>query len=190
VNPVPETAITDPQDAQLVRRISAGDRSAEEELCQKYRPRALFLVRQRAFGRTEVAEDIAQEAMPALITSIRDGRLTDPTKIGAYLFRTCSNLVTRWRNRQDRERPLGSTQRAATGGDPEELYIETETRDRLMRAFEELSETDREILAQRFAQELSFAQIAENLGIAYANARQRARRAVARLRDRLGTENC
>ncbi len=188
VSSVPETAITTQRDAELVQRIAAGDRIAEGELCERYRPRAVFLVRRRAFGREEVAEDIAQEAMPSLIAAIRDGRLKDPTKIGAYLFRTCSNLSARWRNRQARETPLGSTQRAATGGDPEELYIERETRDRLMQAFEELSKTDREILAQRFGEELSFAQIAENLGIAYANARQRARRAVARLRDRLGTE--
>ncbi len=185
VNPVPETAITDQQDAQLVRRIAAGDRSAEEELCERYRPRAVFLVRQRAFGRQDVAEDIAQEAMPALIAAIREGRLTDPTKIGAYVFRTCSNLTARWRDRQARETPLGSTQRAAIGRDPEELYIEKETRAQLMVAFEELSATDREILAQRFADELSFAQIAENLGITGANARQRARRAVSRLRNRL-----
>jgi RNA polymerase sigma factor (sigma-70 family) len=187
VSPIPETAIMGPQDAQLVRRIAAGDRSAAEELCQRYRPRAVFLVRQRAFGREDVAEDIAQEAMPALIAAIRDGRLTNPAKIGAYLFRTCSNLAARWRERQERERPLGSTQRA-TGSDPEESYIEKETQARLMLAFEELSATDREILAQRFAEELSFAQIAANLGITYANARQRARRAVSRLRDRLGTE--
>jgi RNA polymerase sigma-70 factor (ECF subfamily) len=185
VSSVPETAITTEQDADLICRISAGDRSAEEELCERYRPRAVFLVRRRTFGREEVAEDLAQEAMPALITAIRDGRLTDPAKIGAYLFRTCSNLAARWRTRQARETPLGSAQRAAAGDDPEELYIEKETRARLMRAFEELSQTDREILAQRFAEELSFTQIAGNLGITYANARQRARRAVSRLRDRL-----
>lgn len=188
VSPIPETAITDRQDAQLIQRIAAGDSGAEEELCEKFRPRAVFLVRQRAFGRQEVAEDIVQEAVPALISAIRDGRLADPAKIGAYLFRTCSNLAARWRSRQAREAPLGSTQAQADGDDPEELYIEKETRARLTQAFEELSPTDREILAQRFTEELSFAQIAGNLGITYANARQRARRAVSRLRDRLESE--
>jgi RNA polymerase sigma-70 factor (ECF subfamily) len=187
VNPIPETTITDQRDAELLSRITAGDKNAEEKLCERYRPRAVFLLLRRAFGRQEVAEDLAQEAMQALIAAIRDGRLTNPAKIAAYLFGSCSNLVARWRTKQARETSLGNMQPSATEDDPEESYIENETRARLMQAFRDLSKTDREILSQRFAKELGFEQIAKNLGITGANARQRARRAVSRLRDRLKT---
>jgi RNA polymerase sigma factor (sigma-70 family) len=184
---IPETPIADQRDAEVLGRIAAGEKSAEEELCDRYRPRAVFLLLRRAFGREEVAEDLAQEAMQALIAAIRDERLTDLTRIGAYLFGTCSRLAARWRARQARETSLENMQPASADDDPEEQYIETETRVRLMEAFTYLSRTDREILSQRFAKELSFAQIASNLGITGANARQRARRAVSKLRDRLET---
>jgi RNA polymerase sigma factor (sigma-70 family) len=187
VDPIPETNVTNRQDTHLFRRIVAGEESAEDELCRKYRPRVVFLLLRRTFGREEVAEDLAQEAMPALIAAIRDGRLMDPTKIGAYLFGTCSKLAARWRARQARETSLESMQPASADDDPEEQYIETETRARLIQVFMNLSRIDREILSQRFARELSFAEIASNLGLTSANARQRARRAVSKLRDRLET---
>ena len=61
-------------------------------------------------------------------------------------------------------------QPASTDDDPEEQYIETETRVRLMAAFMNLSNTEREILSQRFTKELSFTEIASNLGITGENA--------------------
>ena len=184
---IPESAITDEQDARLFGRVGEGDKSAEDALCAKYRPRAIFFLLRRVYGRDEVAEDLSQEAMPALIAAVRDGRLMDPSKVGAYLFGTCSKLAARWRARQARETSLENMQPASTDDDPEEQYIETETRVRLMAAFMNLSNTEREILSQRFTKELSFTEIASNLGITGENARQRARRAVSKLRDRLET---
>jgi RNA polymerase sigma-70 factor, ECF subfamily len=83
-------------DATLVRRSLRGDTDAFRELLNRYTG-AVFALIHSHFGRTEQAEDIAQEVFLHTYRSL--GNLKDPAKFGSWLYgltkRTCLNWLRR-----------------------------------------------------------------------------------------------
>ena len=69
-------------DVALVARLRAGDPDAEAELAERFGPRmrALCLARTR---RPDLANDLAQDAMIALLIELRRGGLRDPHALPA-----------------------------------------------------------------------------------------------------------
>ncbi len=79
---VASTAKTD--SAELVKRIIAGDRFAEEELIRAY-GRGVYYVLRRESRAQDVVDDLYQETFRIAIEKIRKGDLRDPSKAGAFL---------------------------------------------------------------------------------------------------------
>jgi RNA polymerase sigma factor (sigma-70 family) len=71
----------------------------------------------------------------------------------------------------------------APGGTPSETVAHEELRARVLRAVELLSDADKELLAMRYWEGFSFAEIAAVLGVAETAARVRHARALKRFRD-------
>lgn len=86
-----------PQEAQLsaglVRRIGAGDRSAEEELVRHYQRGLQYLIRRRTAD-PEIARDLAQEAFRIVIEKLREGPIEQADRVGAYLRGTALKLLS------------------------------------------------------------------------------------------------
>lgn len=142
----------------------------DEEFAAFARRSYLPLVR-RAFlltGDRGEAEDLAQDALAALLVAWRRGALIDPER---YVARTLTNrAVSRWRRRSSKDE---DTSRAGSGDD----------RDLLRRSLLQLPPRQRAVLVLRYFEDLPDAEIADQMGISTATVRSQAARAMDSLRQ-------
>ena len=172
-------------DARLLERIRAGEVQAEADLWEKYRRRIRLFILLKVFRRQEVADDLEQDVFIALQQAVRDGRLTEPENVGAYLYKTASNVVSRWRELARRTFPMGGQAQPPLDDNPEIVEIAREASTQLRAAVEKIRPIDKQLLILRFGEEWSYRKIALFVGMTEENARQRVCRAIARLRVRL-----
>ena len=132
-----------------------------------------------------LAEDIAQDALVAVHQ--RWGRLRDSHAALGYVRRTIVNrarsalrhqgVVDRYARRTGAQESVASAEHSAMA------HVEHEA---MLRALEELSEKQREVLILRYYSELSEAEIADALGISRGAVKTHAHRGLARLRTVIG----
>lgn len=173
----------------LLARISAGDRSAFNELVNAYLERLLGY----AFsivGSREAAEDIAQDVFCWLWDNRLTLRVTE--SVDAYLFTAVRHRaldqIRRWRTRQRLESGFSANDRVPGLGTPspnaDELLMAEDLAALLSRAIDELPARRREIVLLRWRQ-LSYGEIAESLGISVKTVEAQVTRAFETLRERL-----
>lgn len=76
----------------LVRRIAAGDASAEATLVERYSRGVLYLLRRQGVS-PEMADDLHQETFRIVIERLRRKELDDPAGLAGFLRGTARNLV-------------------------------------------------------------------------------------------------
>jgi RNA polymerase sigma factor (sigma-70 family) len=95
--------------AELVHRIAAGDRVAEEELIARYSPILRHLLA-RWSRDPATAEDLVQETLGLALAKIRGGEVRQPESLGAFLHslarNRCTQLYRRAANQTERYEPL------------------------------------------------------------------------------------
>lgn len=177
--------------AELVRRIGEGDARAEEELVRRYQRGLVYLIRHRTRD-SELALDIAQEALTIAIEKLRQGPIEQAERLGAYLRGTAINLVSA----QARK----SVRRATTAdSDAVELVadeaagpfdrVSSEQAQRLVRTLlgELRVQRDREILVRAYLRDEDKSTTCEALGIDSAHYNRVLFRAKARFKELLMT---
>jgi RNA polymerase sigma-70 factor, ECF subfamily len=157
-------------DDVLVRRAQAGDPDAFGRLVERYMRRAYYSALSLV-GSREDALDLSQEAFAR---AYRARRTIDPDRpFYAWLYqilrRLCFNFL---RDRRARARRLDgaatwladeAADRAAPG--PDASYARAEARRRVAAAIEQLPDREREVLALREFEGLSYREIAALVGI-------------------------
>ena len=144
----------------------------------------VYSVCRRTVGDAELAGDITQAVF--LLLAEKAHTLSPNTILSAWLFRTaifsCRNVMKTENRRRHYERKAAEEMmRAEEGPQSEWRTIEP----RLDSAIATLSESDRDILMLRYADDMSLEDAGRALGISAANAQRRASRAVERLRSLL-----
>ena len=162
-----------------LERIRRGDEAAATELYARWRPAVLNLLVRR-LGNVEEAEALAQDALLRSLDAARRGALRS---FPAYAMRVATNLATDAVRRRKLERARS---------DPEDLAATEPGADRLelprlREAVDELPEECRQLLDLRYAEGLSFAEIAETLGMSKNGVFARHERALTLLRARFAT---
>lgn len=178
---------------------SLGDIAALGKLLDEHRERLVAMVRRRMdpqLARRLDPEEIVSEAYFAAQRRHPELR-KDPTRSPyAWLYRlVLDGLVeayrreTRGKRDLHKELPLGDASSAAvaaslilSGTSPSQAAMRRETADRMQKAFELLSNRDRDILSMRHYDQLSHFDAAEVLGISESAATLRYLRALERLR--------
>lgn len=170
-----------PDDTALVARIRAGDPDAEADLARRFGPRvrALCLARTR---RPDLASDLAQDAMIALLLELRRGGLREPSALPAFAAGIARNIVRsehRAASRHDiRSLDMEVVQASAAEADVRRLDVE--------RALDRLPVADQQVLRLILVEGCKPADLAARLGIAAAAARTRKLRAQRRLMELFG----
>lgn len=166
-------------DAALVARLQAGDPEAESVLAERFGPRmrALCLARTR---RPELAADLAQDAMIALLLELRRGSLRDPAALPAFAAGIARNVVRaehRASTRHDVQSLDGDVPQPASGEaiDVRRLDID--------RALERVPAADQQVLQLILVEGCKPADLAHRLGISADAARTRKLRAQRRLME-------
>ncbi|HEX6229510.1 MAG TPA: sigma-70 family RNA polymerase sigma factor [Solirubrobacterales bacterium] len=187
------------EEAGLARAAAAGDGSAFAELYERYERRAYNLA-YRLTGSEDDAADATQEAFLSVmrrLPKLQDRELS----FGSYLFtvtrNACYDLMEKQRRAQPSEAipesaaPVGAggSPSAPDPGDPEEdpdrkLLLESQ-QEEIREANERLPERQREALALRELEELSYDEIAEIMDMNRNSVAQLISRARLNLRDEL-----
>jgi RNA polymerase sigma-70 factor (ECF subfamily) len=186
--------MTDP-DRELAGKARSGDRRALERLYERHRAR-LFGYLVKVTGRRPLAEDVFQEVWIKVMQGI-DGYDVRRGTFRAWLMRIASNAaVDRSRREKLRSGPeldapvddqgrTGADLLPAPGPGPGREGESGLLRVRLARELASLSDRQRAAVLLRHQQGLSYAELAESLGVAEGTAKTLVHRAVLRLRERL-----
>ncbi|MEO0322494.1 MAG: RNA polymerase sigma factor [Myxococcota bacterium] len=172
-----------PDDAELVRRVLAGDRWAEEALYWRHAARlgnlAARLLRDR-----DAALDVVQDTFVQAFEGL--GRLRDPERVGGWLRQiTVHQVHRRLRRRALRRRlgllPRGTEKVLAPAG---RAAMETSTELRLVEAaLREIGADARLCWCLRFVEGYRVAEVAEATGLSESTVKRRLRDAERRVRQ-------
>lgn len=151
----------------------------ERELCARYAPRI------RAYGmrylrNAAAADDLVQHVLLAVVRALRDGRIEDPERIGAYVLGTARNATKDLRRGEIRQQRIADAD-AATAI---EAYIPSHAgvdRVRLEECLDELDPRDVTIVLASFVEERDAEEIGGALQLTAGNVRVIRHRALARL---------
>jgi RNA polymerase sigma-70 factor (ECF subfamily) len=185
-----------PQEAELIRRILAGEKALFYELVQPYE-RAVFVAAMSVVHNQQDAEDVAQEAVLKAFVNLKSFRAE--SKFSTWLIQITINEA-RMKLRKDHAYLYESTDEPRTddqGGDylpkdwadwrdiPSETLQREELRTALSKAIDDLDQKYREVLILRDVEGLSIAETAKALNITEANVKTRLLRARLQVRDAL-----
>lgn len=170
-------------EAEIIRRVLAGEREAFDLLVHRYQQDILRLTT-RLTRNAEDARDMAQEAFVTAYRSL--GSFRQEAAFSTWLYRIAVNLCLSHRRTASREAAAEPDERV-TDGRPDALSrLLTTERDRaLAAAIEQLPPQQRATLTLRVQQGLSHREIAEVLGCAEGTAKANYFHAVRALQRRL-----
>lgn len=192
--PALSKAAAAPAEGDLVLRARRGDAEAQEELARRHR-RAAFLLALQLLGNHDDAMDVAQDAMLRFFAKIH--RFDPKRPVRPWLYRIVRNRVYDLHRRRKLRRhdSLDYVDEEGRRFEVADLEVDLERdasraqlRRHLWLALGELSERQREIMVLRDYQDLSYAEIAQALGIPIGTVMSRLHAARKRLRQILQTD--
>lgn len=170
-------------DANLVRRVLAGERSAFTLLVDRHGPPCLRFAT-RLLGNREDAEDAMQETLMRAYQSLGafDSRTTFRTWLFTILVNRCRTAMLRRHRRERRVQTDGDrVLRASVGSGIDSLHLEIE----IARAVARLSPPLREAFLLKHVEQLEYGEIAAITGQRVSALKMRVRRACVRLATEL-----
>ncbi len=184
--PYDSREVMGPSESFLIARARRGDPGAFEEIVRLYQ-RRVYGVALRIVRAPDVADDIAQEAFLRAWRSLDRFDLERP--FGPWVCQIAANLaVNHVRSPRAREQGLpeahGETKAAEPG--PLGALLDAEGARVLEAAMAGLPQEQRAVLVLRAVEEMSYAEIAEALGISLGTVMSRLYRARERLARALG----
>jgi RNA polymerase sigma-70 factor, ECF subfamily len=186
--------------ADVIARARRREPAAFDALVTAYGDR-LYGYFYRLTGSRHDAEDLLQEVFIRLVRMI--GRYQHDGRFEGWLFRIATNLVRDRVRRSKTGRPAadssgarGARGEAESMGErpdpaaerPSASLERAENIDRLQQAIGELPEAEREVILLRHFAQLSFKEIAEQMGTPLGTALARAHRGLAKLRELMADE--
>jgi RNA polymerase sigma-70 factor, ECF subfamily len=174
-------------EADLLRKAQGGNLFAFEEIVRRYQRRA-YAVAIRILRRHDLADDVVQEAFLRAWQSLASFDVGRP--FGPWIARISANLAinhVRSPLAREQELPDGHAETPApSGADPLHGVLEGEARRVLEQALLSLPDEQRAVFVLRTAEELSYREIADALGLQVGTVMSRLHRAREKLAVALG----
>jgi RNA polymerase sigma-70 factor (ECF subfamily) len=182
-DPLPEPAI-----ARLVEQARGGDAGARHALYPQHVDRVFRTVRAILHSDAD-AEDVTQDAMLTVLTSLHKYAPRADVRFAAWVTRIAVNTARRrFRRRRPELTATGDLPEMADDTvDPAADLARAEERRALLVALRELPERDRLIVSLRYGADLNATEIGAIAGLEAAAARKALERARDRLGDRIDT---
>lgn len=178
-------------DGELVRHALEGRTDARDQLVRRWAARVLAHCHAQVRCR-QTAEDLAQESLLRAFRGLRT--LAEPEKFGAWLRGIAQRVCLDW-HKSPKSRQVNF---ASLGGDqnpdvmliephagPEQAADREEQQRRLISAVEQLPEECREVIMLYYYQDVTYRDLAQQLGTSAATVNARLSKARALLRERL-----
>ncbi len=182
--------MTEPSDADLVERFQRGDRLAFTDLVRRWEG-FLLRIATRITGDINEAEEVRQTVFLRLLESPEAVRC--PERFDVWLRRTAINeAFTSVRRRARRARAIDRLRGLApvlAASPPGDALAAADDTARLSAALAQLEPEGRALLALRFDEGLTFAEIAAALDVPASTVKSRAGKLIARLRAMLDDDS-
>jgi RNA polymerase sigma-70 factor (ECF subfamily) len=189
VEPVPaQRAGAEPDDADVARRLTAGDERALAEAYQRWAGQ-IHGMAVRAFGPGPDAEDVTQQTFVSAWTG-RARYRPDQGPLPAWLVGVARHKIAdgwarRERQRRETEAAVSEAQAAPSGAVTGGIESAVANRVLLLDELDRLGQPQRGIIELAFFEDLTHAQIADRTGIPLGTVKSHIRRTLERLRSRL-----
>lgn len=182
-------------DEELVIDYATGNNYAFDELLSRHRKNVynyiFFLIKNR-----EMAEDVFQDTFVKAIVNIKQGRYTENGKFKAWIMRIAHNLIIDYFRLERNENTISNDEMevdllndaALCDITVEDKIVWAQVLKDVRRLVEYLPDSQREVLEMRYYQDLSFKEIADQIGISINTALGRMRYAIINIR-KLAEEN-
>ena len=182
-------------DEELVIDYAIGNNHAFDELLRRHRKNVynyiFFIIKNR-----EMAEDVFQDTFVKAIINIKQGRYIENGKFKAWIMRIAHNLIIDYFRLERNENTVSNDEMEvdllndATLCDIaiEDKMVWSQILTDVKRLIEYLPDNQREVLEMRYYQDLSFKEIADQIGISINTALGRMRYAIINIR-KLAEEN-
>jgi len=166
-------AAPEPDEAEiasdLVRRIAAGDLSAETELVERYGRGLIYLLR-RLGAPPPLAEDFHQETFRIALERLRRRELAEPARLAGFLCGIARNLALAERRKTARRRTEGDDDELAQAVNPSPSQLSSvlldEEAETVRRLIGELpTDRDRQLLLRFYVGEEEKERICADLGL-------------------------
>lgn len=173
----------------LVERIKAGDKDAEEALVKNYWRQLYFILYKRS-NDPELASDIAQDGFMVVLRKARAGEIENPHALGAFIRQVGVNLLNAHYQQKSRRKTDTDEDMLSTVADQNPDVLRQLSADQLVelvrQVIEELpTERDRDLLYRVFIYGESKPQICDALALTPAHFDRVLHRARSRLRQLL-----
>lgn len=169
--------------AELTRRAGAGDRSAEQVLCQRLVPAVRAFARRRLIG-AEAVDEFTQDALVLFVEALRQSSIREPERVGGFMLGICRNLALDRARQRERRQALweryGEVFEPFTPAASETHAYEVA---QLEDCMSQLSRRAREVVRLSYIEAKSHAEVAHELAISEGNARVLRHRTLEALRD-------
>jgi RNA polymerase sigma-70 factor, ECF subfamily len=194
-----DSTIAGLDDGALARRIAGAhggpDSAAEAELYRRLAPR-VRLYGLRHLRDRQAAADLVQHVLLMTLERLRAGEVREPGRIASFVLGACRMTVLEMRRGTRRREellerwaPAGENGVPASAGmtyeAPEPLVLNPE---RLAACLQALSERERSVVVISFFADKPADQVGAELGLKGGNVRVIRHRALARLRECMGTD--
>jgi len=156
-------------DVDLVTRIAAGDRGAENEFVVRYQRGIRTLVRRHARSADPIVDDLVQEVLQHVLCRLREGALRDTEALGPYVrsavvFTTAAEY--RRRARRGEEKLSDEMDLPSEDIGPSALAEQRDTHAAVSRLVAELpTPRDRELLTRFYINEQPKSEVCAALAI-------------------------
>jgi len=180
---VAKTAPTRPESVQLTAAVARGDEQAFAAFYELWFDRTLALARKATRRDESFCLDVVQDCMLRVVRAMRP--LDTESAVEAWMARAVLTTAID-RLRADRRRTRREQEAARGEQDDAHPATEAEVTERnawLIAHLRELPERDQQLLAARFGDDKTLAEVGEALGMTGHAAHGRIRRIIARLRD-------
>lgn len=177
--------VDEPTDEDLVRQAQQGNREAFLALYDRYLNRVFNRVKSRV--PVQDAEDVTQEVFIALVRSL--GSFAHRSRFSTWLYTIVNRQIAdfyrkRARTGAARSVPLEAADPAPQGAG--EAHERIDERVQIQQALQRLPEHYQEVILMRFADGLTFEEIAEQRQQSFEAAKSLYRRALEAIRDQIG----
>ena len=173
------------EDQAILRAIADGDLRQALALCTRHHGAAIGRLCMALLGSAAETDDIVQETLLDAHAGFAGFRSESSLRSWLYAIarRKCARHLERTTRRHAKLRLVHDSER----GDAEELIAARERAERARAALGQIRPSEREALVLRFVGDLSYREVGDACGIDEAAARKRVSRAIAKLRNAVGS---
>lgn len=163
--------------ARLMARAQRGERAAFDDLVRAFY-RGVYSYARRALEDEDTALEVTQETF-ARAYRYRDSYASTGGSVRGWLFAIAANRIRdAWKSLGRRPAQISDMGKIADSGeDGLAVFARGAVRERVQQAIAEMPPEQREVLALKYLSDLSYAEVAQALGLSVSAAKMRALRA-------------